>query len=58
MDGGMDRWIERERGEMRGESERRSKGEGEDIVSMLFKTIQGKKTHRRNAGSMERSMRR
>lgn len=37
----MDRWMER--GEMRGKSERRKEGEGEDMVSTLFKTIQGKK---------------
>lgn len=28
---------------MRGKSERRKEGEGEDMVSTLFKTIQGKK---------------
>lgn len=35
--------MDGERGKMRGESERRREGEGEDMVSMLFKTIEGKK---------------
>lgn len=35
---------------MRGESEGRREGEGEDMVSMLFKTIQGEK---KPTGKME-----
>lgn len=50
--------MEGKRGEIRSESKRRRGGEGEDVVSVLFKTVQGKNTHKRNAGSMERSMRR